>query len=76
MKVSCYTTQREVRKAFWDAWRDGQFAGLNVTPRRIRNYSGNGKMHNTDTRTAFCDFVDYLSKDGMLAEGLADRVTL
>jgi len=70
------TTQKQVRKAFWDAWRRGEFAGLSVTPKRIRNYSGNGTMHNTDTRTAFCDFVDGLSKSGQLSEGLADRVTL
>jgi hypothetical protein len=70
------TTQKQVRKAFWDAWRRGEFKGLSVTPRRITNYSGNGKMHNTDTRTAFCDFVDGLSKAGELTEGLADRVTL
>ncbi len=70
------TTQKEVRKAFWNAWRDGQFQGMNVTPRKITNYSGNGKMHNTDTRCAFVDFVDSLSKNGELAEGLAERVTL
>jgi hypothetical protein len=70
------TTQKQVRKAFWGAWRAGQFTGLHVTPRKITNYSGNGKMHNTDTRTAFCDFVDMLSKSGQLTEGLADRVTL
>jgi len=71
-----YTTQKQVREAFWDAWRDGQFKGMNVTPRLITDYSGKGKMHNTDTRTAFCDFVDMLFKSGQLAEGLAERVTL
>ena len=70
------TTQRQVRHAFWQAWRRGEFEGLSVTPQRITNYSGNGKMHNTDTRCAFVDFVDGLSKSGELAEGLADRVTL
>lgn len=70
------TTQKQVRKAFWDAWRNGQFQGLNVTPKRIRDYSGNGKMHNTDTRCAFCDFVDAMNRNGELAEGLAERVTL
>ncbi len=70
------TTQKQVRQAFWDAWRNGEFAGMSVTPKRITNYSGNGKMHNTDTRVAFCDFVDYLSKSGELKEGLAERVTL
>jgi hypothetical protein len=70
------TTQKQVRKAFWEAWRRGEFEGLSVTPRQITNYSGNGKMHNTDTRCAFVDFVDMLSKSGQLAEGLANRVTL
>lgn len=70
------TTQAQVRKAFWQAWREGQFVGLSVTPRRITNYSGNGKMHNTDTRCAFADFVDGLSKSGQIADGLVDRVTL
>jgi hypothetical protein len=71
-----YTTQKQVRDAFWDAADEGQFRGLSVTRKRIPNYSGNGTMHNTDTRCAFADFVDGLSKDGQLSEGLADRVTL
>lgn len=70
------TTQKQVRAAFWQAWREGQFKGLNVTPTRITDYSGIGKMHNTDTRCAFVDFVDSLAKNGQLPEGLADRVTL
>lgn len=66
------TTQRAVRKAFWEAHK-----GIpGITPRRIRNYSGNGKMHNTDTRCAFADYVDYLSKDGAISQALAQRVTL
>lgn len=71
-----YTTESQVRKAFWEAARNGMFGSLNVTTRRITNYAGNGKMHNTDTRCAFADFVDYLSKQGAIKEGLADRVTL
>lgn len=70
------TTQKQVRAAFWEAYRRGEFKGLDVTPRRITNYSGNGKMHNTDTRCAFVDFVDSLSKSGELKDGLAERVTL
>jgi hypothetical protein len=66
------TTQKQVRAAFW---RD--HAGHpGVTPRKIPNYSGNGKMHNTGTRCAFADYVDYLSKDGHISEKLAARVTL
>ena len=70
------TTQKQVRQAFWEAYRRGDFAGLNVSPRKITNFSGNGRMHNTDTRVAFSDFVDMLSKDGQLKDGLVERVTL
>ncbi len=66
------TTQREVRREFWR-----EHVGVKgVTPRRIKNYSGSGKMHNTDTRCAFADFVDYLSKSGAISSELAHRVTL
>jgi hypothetical protein len=71
-----YTTQRQVRHAFWEAWRNGQLHGLHVTPRKIPNYSGNGRMHTTDTRCTFCDWLDGLSKSGQIADGLAERVTL
>jgi len=66
------TTQRQVRAAFWAAHK-----GLpGITPRRITNYSGNGKMHNTDTRCAFCDWLDAMSKNGEIGDALANRVTL
>lgn len=72
-----YTTQRQVRKAFWDAVKRGEFnSELNITSRKITNYSGNGHMHNTATRCTFVDFVDSLDRGGELAEGLAERVTL
>lgn len=69
-------TEKQVRSAFWQAWREGQFAGLNVTPRQITDYSGHGKMHNTDTRTAFVDWLDSMSRDGQVSQELAERVTL
>jgi hypothetical protein len=67
-----YTTQKQVRAAFWEAHEGVP----GITPRKIRNYSGNGTMHNTDTRCAFCDYVDSLSKNGDISEALAQRVTL
>ena len=67
-----YTTQKQVRSAFW---RDHKgIAG--ITHRRITDYSGNGKMHNTDTRSAFSDYVDFLSKNGDISQDLAERVSL
>ena len=71
-----YTTQSQVRRAFWAAAKAGLFAGMSVTPWKITNYSGNGKMHNTDTRCAFADFLDGLSKDGQVSQELAERATL
>lgn len=71
-----YTSQRAIRAAFWQAARNGEFGPLDVTPRRIRDYSGKGKMHNTDTRCAFTDFVDHLSRAGQISHALAHRVTL
>jgi peptidoglycan/xylan/chitin deacetylase (PgdA/CDA1 family) len=67
-----YTTQAQVRAAFW---RDHE--GIpGISKRKIRDYRGDGKMYNTDTRCAFCDYCDYLQKDGQISEALARRVTL
>ena len=63
------TTQRQIRREFWESHP-------NLPRRKIRNYSGNGLMYQTDTRCAFTDFVDYLSKSGDISEALADRATL
>ena len=66
------TTQAQVRAAFW---RDhAKVPG--ITKRKIPNYSGNGRMHTTDTRCAFADYVDQLSKSGEISQALAQRVTL
>jgi len=65
-----YTTQRELRRAFWQEHPTLQ-------RRRIPDYSGNGMMHVTDTRVAWCDWLDALSKDrGGISQELAQRATL
>jgi hypothetical protein len=64
-----YTTQAQVRAAFW---RDNPTASR----RLITDYSGRGKMHTTDTRCAFVDFLDSLSRDGAISPALAQRATL
>lgn len=69
MRRLLYTTQAEIRAAFWEAHPDAD-------RRKIKNYAGDGTMHTTDTRTAFVAFVDMLSRDGSITEGMADRVTL
>ena len=71
-----YTTQKQIRKAFWQAAKAGEFLPLRVTPKKIANYSGNGRMHTTDTRCCFVDWLDMLSKSGEVSEKLAYRATL
>jgi hypothetical protein len=63
------TNQRELRRRFWQEHPD-------LPRRKIPNYSGNGTMHVTDTRCAFCDWLDYMAKSGEVSQALADRATL
>lgn len=57
-----YTTQRQVRAAFW---------AEHPRPRKLTNGD-----YPTDTRVAFSDFVDMLERNGLISESLAQRVTL
>jgi hypothetical protein len=63
------TTEKQVRKEFWETFP-------NLPRKKITNYAGTGTMHCTDTRSAFADFVDMLSKDGAISHELAHHVTL
>lgn len=63
------TTQKELRRKFRE-----DHPGLSF--RKITNYSGNGTMYVTDTRCAWCDWIDYLSKDGVISQELAQRASL
>lgn len=63
------TTQRALRRAFWEQHP-------RLQRRKIKNYSGNGTMHVIDTRCAWCDWLDMLSKDGTISQKLAGRATL
>lgn len=63
------TTQRELRREFWRTFPE-------LPKRRITDYSGKGRMHVTDTRCAWVDWIDGLSKDGAISQQLAQRATL
>lgn len=63
------TNQRDLRAAFWE-----QHPGMER--RKIRNYSGNGTMHVTDTRCAWCDWIDDMGRSGEISQELAQRATL
>jgi len=65
------TTQKTIRALFWASHPDLEshalMWGIKTAPQN---------RHNTDTRTAFCDYVDSLAKSGMISEKLASRATL
>jgi hypothetical protein len=63
------TTQKELRREFWDMFPD-------LPNQRTVNYGGNRKHYPTDTRVAFCDWIDALSKSGDISQALAERATL
>jgi hypothetical protein len=63
------TSQAAIRRAFWESHPQ-------LDRKRIADHSGKGKMYKTDTRCAFVDYVDMLSKDGLISPELAHRTTL
>lgn len=63
------STQKALRAAFWRAHP-------RADRRLIPDYSGKGQMHVTDTRVAWCDFIDSLARNGEIPESLGDRATL
>lgn len=63
------TTQRELRRIFWATFP-------HLSRRKIKDYSGNGKMYCTDTRVAWTDWKDSLSRDGVISQELSNNATL
>lgn len=66
------TTQKQLRRAFWEIHHNRP----GISRKKIPNYSGNGTMYNTDTRCAWADYIDSLSRDGVISQALAARATL
>ena len=59
------TTQKQIRDMFWQ--NNPQFKRKGKT--KQNDYPA-------DIRVSFCDFVDYLRRDGQITEKMADKVTL
>lgn len=59
-----FTTEAQVRRAFWQGWPEGFQRG-----KRHNEY-------NATIRSEFCAFVDMLARDGQISESLAQKVTL
>ena len=59
------TTEREVRRAFW------------ADHPQFRYYRGREQnAYPVDVRVAFCDWVDYMQRAGLISAKLAAEVTL
>lgn len=66
-----YTTQKQVRAAFWDAHpAHALMAVRSGRPSKRQNDQP------VETRIAFIDFVDMLACNGHVSDSLAQRVTL
>ena len=63
------TTQKEIRKLFWEMYPD-------LDRKKITDFSGKGKMYRTYTRVTFVEFLDMLARNGDISEALAHRATL
>lgn len=63
------TTQKQLRAEFWETFPD-------LPRKRITDYAGTGKMYPTDTRCAWVDWIDSLSKNDEISEELASRASL
>ncbi len=59
------TTQKELRRAFWEENPDLQ---------RRSGWTQND--YPADTRARWVDFVDHMFRSGTISEALADRATL
>lgn len=66
-----YTTQKQIREAFWEAHPD---MDLEARKRGTRSKGQNEQYE--ETRIAFCDFIEHLHRSGEISDALLQRVTL
>lgn len=59
----------QVRALFWHEHPEAD-------RRKVRDHSGKGRMYKTDTRVMFCDFVEFLHRDGKITDATAQTATL
>ena len=71
MKAIRLTTQRQIRRAFWQAHPNYEFQA-----REAGIFSKGQNAQCATVRCDFCDFVEMLVRSGEISEALAQRVTL
>lgn len=64
MKHPC-TTQKTIRSMFWHEHPEFE---------RVPVFTQND--YSADVRQAFCDYVEYLCRNGVISDALAKRATL
>lgn len=74
MSSYSYTTQTQVRRAFWR--EHPQIIPLRKVNTRGKVVELRQNQQPADTRMAFVDFVDQLHRGGDISDALAQRVTL
>lgn len=67
MSAAAYTTEGQVRAAFWQG---NEHLRAHYKRRKRQN------DYNATIRSEFVEFVDMLARDGLISESLAQRVTL
>jgi hypothetical protein len=76
------TTQAEVRKSFWENHpqfkKEYKRADVKraLLPTLVRYVEKRQNDYCTDIRCAFVDYVEYLHRDGIISDKLANNVTL
>lgn len=68
--IPAYTDEAEVVEAFW------QSSGFDYDKEEAVRQRRDDKDYRTDVRVAFVEYVDYLAKDGLINDALAQEVTL
>lgn len=70
------TTIKEVRNSFWENYPQYRKGYKKVNAKKPYYTEKRQNDYCTDIRCAFVDYVDYLLKDDIISEKLAQRVTL
>lgn len=69
-------TTTQIRAAFWRSAPPSIRRQARMVNGRTRPCYAPQNLQPTDVRVAFCDYVDSLSKEGLISEDLASRATL
>ena len=70
------TTQKELRKAFWQGYKTLNNTDIIELYNKVTGKPLTQNEYNATIRSEWCSFVDMMQKDNLISEKLADKVTL